>query len=103
MEPRDARTRRIILCGVWTGIGLCVVGTALMFFSAGVGFAVLFCGLLVVGILMWIASGSSGPRRPDRERRRPADDGGSSELGFITRGIRGDITPFGQPAKKRDP
>ncbi len=74
-----------------------------MFVSAGVGFAVLFCGFLVFGILMWIAIGSSGALRPDPERRRPADDGGASELGFITRGIRGDITPFGQSAKKRDP
>ena len=103
MEPRDTHIRRIILWGVWTGIGLCIVGTALMFVSAGVGFAVLFCGFLVFAILMWFAIGSSGPVRPDPERRRHADDGGASELGFITRGIRPDVTPFGQPAKKGDP
>ena len=102
MEPRDRGTRRTVLWGVWTGIGLCVVGTALMFVSAGLGFAVLLFAFLVFGILMWVAIGSSGALRPDPNRPPAADDGGASELGFITRGIRGDVTPYGQPTK-RDP
>jgi hypothetical protein len=101
MEARNRGTRWTILWGVWTGIGLCVVGTALMFVSADLDFGVLFCAFLAFGIIIWVAIGSSGALR-DPERPRAADDGGASELGFITRGIRGDVTPYGRPTK-RDP
>ena len=103
MEPRDTRTKRIILCGVWTGIGLCVSGRRSCLYPQASGSLCSSAGSSSLGSSCGSQSGSSGALRPDPERRRPADDGGASELGFITRGIRGDITPFGQSAKKRDP
>ena len=82
-------------------MGLCVGGMLLIFVSVTAGMSLLFCGFLVFAMTGFVAAVGSGVADARRTgRKRPADDGGSSELGFALREIRGDKTPFGQSFKQ---